>query len=73
MWWALWGEAPLPPSLEQRRECWLRSQCVDVGHVVRVLPAEGGDREEVLFLTAAGEPRHALIEEDWEVELADGW
>jgi hypothetical protein len=73
---ALWGPAPaIDPAAdtELRRERWLRWQGIDVGHVVRVLPATDRDPEEILFVTSEGVPETASVFDDWSISLADGW
>ena len=63
----------LPDSPELRRERWLRSQQIDVGHVVRVLPALPDGQEEILFLSSSGDPETALVDEEGSVCVLCGW
>jgi hypothetical protein len=68
----MWG-VDTEPSPEQRRERWLRSRGVEVGHVVRVLPATNRDLEEILFVTPAGDPERAFVQDDWTALRFQGW
>lgn len=71
----LWGPPARAPQAtpEQQKERWLRSRGVEVGQVVRVLPATERDPEEILYLSDQGEPETAYVFEDWSISLDAGW